>query len=123
MSWPLVPFPFPDPSHLYENLKPIVWSLKVVDKVKRKVKVEPAVLARACGFCVTHNGYIMTCARIFMDYDSNKMDILARRLDQDTFQEATLKFRRLQLDLALLKVEVNDCECGSFAQEGILCFG
>lgn len=109
--------PFPDPFHLVENLKSVVWSLKIVGKERKE---EPTVYARACGFCVSIDGYIMTCASIFTDFDSKKMEIRARRVGQDTFMKARLTSIRPQWDLALLKVKADDCECGSFSQEGIL---
>lgn len=112
--------PFPDPFHMLENLKPIVWSLKIVGK---EAKEEPIVYARACGFCVSTDGYIMTCASIFTDFDSTEMEIRVRRLDQDTFMKAKLKSKQPQWDLALLKIKADDCECGSFSQEGELRVG
>lgn len=114
-------------SDLHKRLKPVVWSLKIVDKVRGGANVVPSVHARvharACGFCVTPNGYIMTCGRIFMDFDSSKMQIWACRLDEDNFIEAKLVLRRPQWDLALVKVQVMDSVCGCFSNEGMLSVG
>lgn len=110
-----------DPSQLHENLKKVVWSIKIVDKVKEGVK-EQAVHARGCGFLITPNGYIMTCASIFMNLDWNTMEIWARRLDQKTFKKVKPKLRRSQWDLALLKIKVDkfsDQEYGSFSEDGL----
>lgn len=114
---------FPDPSQLHENLKKVVWSIKIVYKVKEGVNKQPVVCARGFGFSVTPSGYIMTCARIFINFDSNEMEIMARTLDQDTFKKAKLKLRRSQWNLALLKTKVdkfNGCEYASFSEDGTL---
>lgn len=65
----------------------------------------------------------MTCARIFVGLDYDKIEITARRLDENNSVNSTIVHVKEEWDVAMLKVEVHDCQFGVLVSDNALCCG
>ncbi|KAK1362890.1 hypothetical protein POM88_038451 [Heracleum sosnowskyi] len=99
-------------TQLSENLKPIIWVIKVSGVVKR----HPQKFF-ATGFSMRNDGLLLTSAHAINGVTA--MKIKARKLTEEKFETAEVKYIRLKWDLALLKVNnVTDCSVGEFVSDG-----
>lgn len=99
-------------TQLSENLKPIIWVIKVSGMVKSKRKK-----LFGTGFSMCKDGLVLTCAHVVNGMTGTK--IKARLLNENKFETAEVQYIRLKWDLALLKVnKVSDCTVGEFVSDG-----